>query len=82
MLEILSRCGGPIGIRKAGRRKLAAIATKHAPRMGAKVAEGILAALDEQTVTAAADKILSRFADSLKTVLQQRNRCLRGRGDP
>ncbi|MFK0247123.1 IS110 family transposase [Amycolatopsis azurea] len=76
VLEILSRCGGPIGIRKAGRRKLAAIATTHAPRMGAKLAEDVLAALDEQTVTvagtAAADKILPRLADSLKTVLQQR----------
>ncbi|AUI61534.1 IS110 family transposase [Amycolatopsis sp. BJA-103] len=76
VLEILSRCGGPIGIRKAGRRKLAAIVTTHAPRMGAKLAEDILAALDEQTVTvagtAAADKILPRLADSLKTVLQQR----------
>ncbi len=64
VLEILSRCGGPTGIRKAGRRKLAAITTKHAPRMGAKLAE--------QTGTAAADKILPRLADSLKTVLQQR----------
>ncbi|WP_116206789.1 IS110 family transposase [Amycolatopsis circi] len=76
VLEILSRCGGPIGIRKAGRRKLTAIATKHAPRMGAKLVENILAALDEQTVTvagtAAADKILPRLADNLKTVLQQR----------
>ncbi|UMP07069.1 IS110 family transposase [Amycolatopsis sp. EV170708-02-1] len=76
VLEILSRCGGPIGIRKAGRRKLAAIATTHAPRMGAKLVENILAALHEQTVTvagtAAADKILPRLADNLKTVLQQR----------
>ncbi|RSM51721.1 IS110 family transposase [Amycolatopsis sp. WAC 01376] len=76
VLEILSRCGGPIGIRKAGRRKLASIATKHAPRMGTKLVEDILTALDEQTVTvagtAAADKILPRLADSLKTVLQQR----------
>src|SRR5207248_1767993 len=76
VLEILSRCGGPIGIRKAGRRKLASIATKHAPRMGAKLVEDILAALDEQTVTvagtAAADKILPRLADSLESVLRQR----------
>ncbi|WP_414942912.1 IS110 family transposase [Amycolatopsis sp. cmx-11-51] len=76
VLEILSRCGGPIGIRKAGRRKLASIATKHAPRMGTKLVEDILIALDEQTVTvagtAAADKILPRLAESLKAVLQQR----------
>jgi transposase len=72
VLEILSRCGGPIGIREAGRRKLTSIATKHAPRMGAKLVENILAALDEQTVvvpgTAAADTVLTRLAESLKTV--------------
>jgi transposase len=76
VLEILSRCGGPAGIRKAGRRKLASIATKHAPRMGATLIENILVALDEQTVvvpgTTAADTVLPRLADSLKTVLQQR----------
>ncbi|MFD9966550.1 IS110 family transposase [Amycolatopsis sp. NPDC058986] len=76
VLEILSRCGGPAGIRKAGRRKLAAIAATHAPRMGDKLVTAILAALDEQTVTVpgttAADTVLPRLADSLKTVLQQR----------
>lgn len=76
VLEILSRCGGPDGIRKTGRRKLTTITTKHAPRMGAKLIENILAALDEQTVTvpgtAAADTVLPRLADSLKTVLAQR----------
>jgi transposase len=76
VLEILSRCGGPIGIRTAGRRKLAGIAIKLAPRMGAKLVEDILAALDEQTVvvpgTSAADTVLPRLADSLKSVLLQR----------
>ncbi|GAA5151778.1 IS110 family transposase [Amycolatopsis dongchuanensis] len=76
VLEILSRCGGPAGIRKAGRRKVTAIATAHAPRMGAKLADAIWAALDEQSVavpgTTAADTVLPRLADSLKTVLHQR----------
>jgi transposase len=76
VLEILSRCGGPEGIRQAGRRKLTSIATKHAPRMGDKLVAGILTALDEQTVTvpgtAAADRVLPRLAESLKTVLGQR----------
>jgi transposase len=76
VLEILSRCGGPTGIAKAGRRKLTVIAKTHAPRMGEKLVTAILAALDEQTVTvpgtAAADTVLPRLADSLKTVLQQR----------
>ena len=76
VLEILSRCGGPAGIVKAGRRKLTAIAKVHAPRMGDKLVEAIMTALGEQTVTvpgtAAADTVLPRLADSLKTVLQQR----------
>jgi transposase len=76
VLEILSRCGGPAGIAKAGRRKLTAIAKVHAPRMGERLIEAIMTALGEQTVTvpgtAAADTVLPRLADSLKTVLQQR----------
>lgn len=76
VLEIFIGCGGPTGIRAASRRKLTAIATKHAPRMGAKLVADILAALDEQTVvvpgTNAADTVLPRLADSLKTVLTQR----------
>jgi transposase len=76
VLEILSRCGGPAGIRQAGRRKLTSITTKHAPRMGAKLVADILAALDEQTVTVpgttAAERVLPRLAGSLKSVLQQR----------
>uniref|UniRef100_UPI003F498173 IS110 family transposase n=1 Tax=Amycolatopsis sp. CA-096443 TaxID=3239919 RepID=UPI003F498173 len=76
VLEILSRCGGPAGIRKAGRRKITAIAAAHAPRMGGQLVDAIMTALGEQTVTvpgtAAADLVLPRLADSLKTVLQQR----------
>ncbi|WP_163504697.1 IS110 family transposase [Fodinicola acaciae] len=76
VLEILSRCGGPTGIRRAGRRTLTAIATTHAPRIGEKLVTAIWAALDEQTVivpgTTAADTVLPRLADSLKTVLAQR----------
>ncbi len=76
MLEILSRCGDPTGIRAARQRKLTAIATAHAPRMGEKLVTAILTALDEQSVvvpgTTAADTVLPRLADSLKTVLLQR----------
>lgn len=76
VLEILSRHGGPRGLRQAGRRKLASIATKHAPRMGAHLVDDILAALEAQTVTvpgtAAADTVLPQLADSLKETLQQR----------
>jgi transposase len=76
VLEILSRCGGPAGIRQAGKRKLTAIAVKHAPRMGARLATDILAALDEQAVvvpgTTAAETVLPKLADSLKETLLQR----------
>ena len=75
-LEILSRCGGPAGIAQADRGELTAIATAHAPRIGKKLVASILAALDEQTVTVpgtiAADTVLPRLAENLKSVLQQR----------
>lgn len=76
VLEILSRCGGPVGIRKAGKRRLTTLATKHAPRIGARLVDEILTALDAQTVTVpgsnAAEIVLPKLADSLKKVLQQR----------
>lgn len=56
MLEILSRCGGPTGIRKAGRRKLTTIVPG----------------------TTAADTVLPRLADSLKTVPLQRKQVAAG----
>jgi transposase len=76
VLEILIGCGGPAGIAAARRRKLAAITTKHAPRMGPKLLADIESALAEQTVvvpgTAAADTVLSQLAQTLKTLLDQR----------
>lgn len=76
VLEILARCGGPVGIRRAGKRRLTAIAAKHAPRMGTRLVEEILEALDTQTVvvpgTSAAEIVLPKLAESLKDVLQQR----------
>jgi len=76
VLEILSRYGGPAGIRQAGKRRITTLAVKHAPRMGARLAEEIFAALDAQTVTVpgskAAEIVLPKLADSLKEVLQQR----------
>lgn len=76
VLEILSRCGGPAGIRAAGKRKLTAIAAKNAPRMRARLVAEIYAALESQTVvvpgSAAAETVLPKLADSLKETLQQR----------
>ncbi|GLY95999.1 IS110 family transposase [Actinoplanes sp. NBRC 103695] len=75
--ELLSKCGGPTGLRKAGRRKLLALVAARAPRMGTRLVEQVLTALDEQTVTvpgtAAAETVLPRLADSLRQVLQQRD---------
>ena len=76
VLEILSRCGGPTGIRESGTRKITTIATKHAPRMGTRLVADVRAALETQTVivpgTTAAEIVLPKLADSLKTILQQR----------
>ncbi|MBF6467106.1 transposase [Nocardia beijingensis] len=62
--------------------KLAAIATKHAPRMGARLVDEILAALPAQTVTVpgtkAAETVLPKLADSLKAVLLQRQQIAAG----
>ena len=75
--ELLSKCGGPTGLRKAGRRKLLALVASRAPRMGTRLVAAVLTALDEQTVTvpgtAAAETVLPRLADSLRQVLQQRD---------
>jgi transposase len=77
VLEALSRCGGPAGIRKAGRTKLVEIVKKRAPRMGGRLVEQIFTALDAQTVvvpgTAAAETVLPRLADSLRDLLRQRD---------
>jgi transposase len=76
VLEILSRHGGPTGIRQADHRTLTSIATTHAPRMAAQLVADILTALDQQSVlvpgTTAADTVLPHLANSLKAVLAQR----------
>ncbi|GAA0903618.1 IS110 family transposase [Virgisporangium aurantiacum] len=77
VLEVLSRCGGPAGLRAAGGAKLVEIVKPRAPRMGARLVDQTLAALDEQTVvvpgTAAAEKVLPRLAESLRDLLRQRD---------
>lgn len=77
VLELLSRCGGPAGLRRAGRSKLAEIVKPRAPRMGARLVEQIFTALDAQTVvvpgTTAAESILPRLAEGLRELLKQRD---------
>ncbi|MQA36247.1 IS110 family transposase, partial [Modestobacter roseus] len=76
VLELLSRFGGPAGLRAAGKRRLITVARKAAPRAGEQLVTDLLAALDEQTVvvpgSAAAEKVLPRLAESLAQVLTQR----------
>ncbi|MFV2126289.1 IS110 family transposase [Micromonospora sp. LOL_013] len=77
VLEAISRCGGPTGLRRAGRAKLTEIVKARAPRMGARLVDQILTALDAQTVvvpgTTAAETVLPRLADSLRDLLRQRD---------
>ncbi|SHN44951.1 IS110 family transposase [Cryptosporangium aurantiacum] len=76
VLELLSRFGGPTGLRQAGHRRLTSTAVKHGPRIGQQLVIDLLTALDQQTVTvpgaAAAETVLPKLADSLRTVLAQR----------
>jgi transposase len=77
VLQLLSQCGGPAGLRKAGRTKLAELVKKRAPRMGARLVEQIFTALDAQSVvvpgTAAAETVLPRLVDNLSDLLRQRD---------
>ncbi|RKS76168.1 transposase IS116/IS110/IS902 family protein [Actinomadura pelletieri DSM 43383] len=76
VLEILTKFGGPQGLRDAGRRRLLNLTRKLAPRMGERLVTDIMNALDAQTVTvpgtAAAEAVLPRLAVSLRNVLDQR----------
>jgi transposase len=76
VLELLTRFGGPTGLRAAGRTRLRTHALKHAPRIGERLVTDILTALDDQTVTvpgtATAETILPRLAAALTTVLTER----------
>jgi transposase len=76
VLELLTRFGGPAGLRATGRHRLLAVARKAAPRAGERLVTDLLAALDEQPVvvpgSAAAEKVLPRLAGSPAQVLAQR----------
>jgi hypothetical protein len=76
VLTLLERHGSPAQLRKAGRRRLAALLRPKAPRMAERLVEDIFTALDEQTVvvpgTEAAALIVPGLATSLTAVLDQR----------
>jgi transposase len=76
VMALLSRYGGPTGLRKAGRGRLLATARKANSRGAADLVDHLLAALDEQTVvvpgTSAAETVVPRLAASLRDTLDQR----------
>jgi len=76
VMALLSRYGGPTGLRKAGRGRLLATARKANPRGAADLVDHLVAALDEQTVvvpgTSAAETVVPRLAASLRDTLDQR----------
>jgi transposase len=75
-LALLTKFGGPTGMRTAGRARLLATARKANPRGAGDLVDAIWAALGQQTVvvpgTAAADTILPKLARSLADTLDQR----------
>ncbi len=75
-LALLTKYGGPAGMRRVGAKRLTATATKANTRSGPALAAQVWAALGEQTVvvpgTAAADTVLPKLATSLADVLDQR----------
>jgi transposase len=76
VLELLSRFGGPSGLRTVGRRRILAVTRPRAPRSYEKLTDTIWAALEEQTVTVpgskAAELVLPKLADQLAGLLEQR----------
>lgn len=76
-LELLTRFGGPDGLRAAGRRRLLAVAKARAPRSYERLIDHIQAALTEQTVTVpgtrAAELVLPQLATTLAGLLAQRD---------
>ena len=75
-LDLLTRFGGPDGLRAAGRRRLLAVTKPRAPRSYERLVEQIQAALTEQTVTVpgtrAAELVLPQLAKTLTGLLAQR----------
>ncbi|WP_226345331.1 IS110 family transposase, partial [Agilicoccus flavus] len=76
VLELLTRFGGPTGLRAAGRRRLLAVARPRAPRSYGKIIDAIQAALEEQSVTVpgtkAAELVIPKLAGQLADLLEQR----------
>ena len=76
VLELLTRFGGPSGLRAAGQRRLLAVVKARAPRSYQRLVDDIATALSEQTVTVpgtrAAELVLPKRAAALSALLNDR----------
>ena len=76
VLGLLTKFGGPTGLREAGRRRLTTTTKVLAPRSWQQLVDDILAALEQQTVlvpgTRAAELVLPKLATQLGELLAQR----------
>ena len=76
VLALLAKYGGPVGLRKAGKTRIDTLLKKKAPRIHARLADDIWAALDAQTVTVAGtssvEAILPGMAAGLASLIAQR----------
>ena len=77
VLDLIGRYPSPKAMRSAGRARLANRLRKLAPRLAERVADEIVAALDEQTVvvtgTDAAGQVLARLVEQLTVLRRQRD---------
>lgn len=81
VLELLTRFGGPAGLRAAGKRRLLAVAKPRAPRSYQRLVDDILSALTQQTVTVpgtrAAELVLTKRAIALAALIKDRREVAR-----
>lgn len=77
VLDLLQHYPSPAAMSAAGEKRLATRLSKRAPRIGARIAAEIIAALGEQTVvvvgTNAATLVLPRLAEQLAALRRQRD---------
>lgn len=68
---LLERYPTPSAMRAAGRRRMLRVVQPRAPRMGARLVDDLVAALDAQTVTVPAEDTLGRVIRDLATELSR-----------
>lgn len=75
--DLLTKAPTPTGLRQAGRARITKLVGRRSPRLAGKVSDGIMAALDAQTVTlpaeAAVGRVIAELAVELDRVHQRRD---------